>query len=138
MITLSTIPIFVFIVSLTVGLASRYFFYGNTADPLSFWGRKSWMRKYKLENGKLVKAPNNKYYSYFNVKYKEKFPLSTTALVFVTDGAHLMQFLATTIGLFAIVVASTLCLSWSYLLIVEFVVLRIIYSIGFNWTYNRR
>jgi hypothetical protein len=65
-----------------------------------FFGRLSWTRKYKpytLENyrGQLfVSAPDNWYYRFFNIQYKERFPLSATLLSCFTDGFHLMQWLA--------------------------------------------
>jgi len=37
---------------------------------------------------------SNLYYRTFKIEYKERFPLSATALVFLTDGFHLMQWLA--------------------------------------------
>lgn len=58
----------------------------------SFWGASSSVRKYKYINGKIQSAPNNWYYRLTKLKYKERFPLSGSILVFLTDGAHLMQF----------------------------------------------
>ena len=49
---------------------------GQKGDA-SFWGEKSWRRKYKWQDPILK---------------KEAFPLSSTALVWLTDGYHLMQF----------------------------------------------
>lgn len=48
-------------------------------NDYGFWGRLSWTRKYK--DHKSLRGP--------------AFPLSTTALVFVTDGYHFCQFLFT-------------------------------------------
>lgn len=62
--------------------------YKGPAD--SFWGEQSWLRKY---SDGLIQAPKNWYYRVFKIPYKEKFPLSATALVFVTDGYHLLGFL---------------------------------------------
>lgn len=62
--------------------------------PLGFWGEMSWQRKYYLVDGHpgLFKQPNkNLYTRLFSVKYAERFPLSSTLLVSVTDGAHLCQ-----------------------------------------------
>lgn len=69
------------------------------ADKYNFWGTESWNRKYKKANiigQPLISynkyaAPDNLYYSFFDIKYREKFPWSATALVFVTDGYHLVQ-----------------------------------------------
>lgn len=65
-------------------------------DYFSFWGRNSWVRKYKRSNGKstaifqVIKKPNW-YYRLFKLKYKERFPLSATFLVSITDGYHMCQ-----------------------------------------------
>lgn len=58
-----------------------------------FWDQRSWNRKYKWDQfGQLIKAPESWYYKTLKIKYKEKFPLSATLLVFLTDGYHLSQF----------------------------------------------
>lgn len=64
-------------------------------DPMGFWGEMSYERKYKgtPELGMHhIAAPNNWYYNFFKVKYKERFPLSATLLVFLTDAPHFLQF----------------------------------------------
>lgn len=59
----------------------------------TFWGNNSWMRKYNFKGDMYNDLPpNNWYYRTFNIDYRERFPLSATALVFLTDGMHLMQF----------------------------------------------
>jgi hypothetical protein len=59
----------------------------------AFWDEDSYLRKYKLTNeGTVIVAPQNWYYRFFKIKYKERFPLSATFLVAFTDGMHLMQF----------------------------------------------
>ena len=70
----------------------------NPLKPFGFWGERSDKRKYKMSWYNDVDnfyderpAPNNWYYNTFEIKYKEKFPLSATALVALTDGYHLMQ-----------------------------------------------
>jgi hypothetical protein len=76
-----------------------------------FWGHDSYIRKYKLEQGReLVLAPTTYYYKLFNIKYKERFPLSATSLVFLTDGYHLCQMLS-----------------------FSFLTLSITFAIGFDW-----
>jgi hypothetical protein len=64
-------------------------------NPFGFWGDESHIRKYKgtPELGYHHQAaPNTWYYNFLKIKYKERFPLSATLLVFITDGYHLMQF----------------------------------------------
>lgn len=68
---------------------------------LGFFGLDSWRRKYKSRMGKdvprgsfdFIDAPSTWYYNLFKIKYKEKFPLSATLLVWTTDFYHLSQFL---------------------------------------------
>jgi len=67
---------------------SKLTFY-NDRDDSSFWGKKSWWRKYRQSAPFLPKK--TLYYRLFKIKYREAFPLSTTALVFLTDGYHLVQ-----------------------------------------------
>lgn len=67
-------------------------------DIRGFWGQWSSDRKYESwkRSGIVidkVQAPNTWYYRFFKIKYKERFPLSATLLVFLTDGYHLTQFL---------------------------------------------
>ncbi len=64
----------------------------NPLYPYRFWGERSDRRKYKdYLFSAIYPAPDNWYYNFFEIKYKEKFPLSATALVALTDGYHLMQ-----------------------------------------------
>lgn len=56
---------------------------------VGFWSAQGYNRKYRLP-----KRPplGNAYYKLFEIPYKERFPLSATALVLVTDSYHLFQF----------------------------------------------
>ena len=72
------------------------FHHGNSlfasCKPTSFFGVDSWKRKYK--SGLIYPAPRgNFYYKLFKLDYKEAFPLSATALAFLTDGYHFLQFI---------------------------------------------
>lgn len=62
-----------------------------------FFGSDSWVNKYEFkwspDDSGFTKAPDNWYYRFFNLTYKERFPLSATALVLFTDGYHLFQFI---------------------------------------------
>ena len=51
--------------------------------------------KWKLDNegNKIISETKHWYYFSFNPKYIERFYLSSTVLVFVTDGEHLFQFI---------------------------------------------
>lgn len=48
-----------------------------------------WKRKYREP---FEPAPNNIYYKFFKLKYKERFPLSGSLLVSFTDKYHAYQF----------------------------------------------
>ena len=64
-------------------------------EDASFWGADSDVRKYKLHlDVAYMLAPDNWYYRFFKIKYKERFPLSATFLVAFTDGYHQMQSLS--------------------------------------------
>lgn len=81
---------------------SRMKFYSDEYKPHSFFGSDSWRRKYKRHKQSndfiylTLPAPEKGlagwYYRFFRIKYKERFPLSATVLVFLTDGYHLVQF----------------------------------------------
>jgi hypothetical protein len=58
-----------------------------------FWGTQSWMNKYKIENDFPIPAKNNWYTKLFVIKYKEKYWLSGSFLVFASDSYHFFQFL---------------------------------------------
>ena len=79
---------------------THWYFHGwkSQREKFSFWGEESWVRKYKRANKFVdeyhrIIAPDNWYYNLLKIKYKEKFPLSATVLVFLTDGFHLVQWL---------------------------------------------
>lgn len=75
----------------------------NPSGPSDgFWGEQSWRRKYDDDVSGLTHAPDNWYYRLFKIPFKERFPLSATALVWLTDGYHLMGFLMQLFIFFAI------------------------------------
>lgn len=54
----------------------------------------SWKNKYKLDSdGDLLPYEKKWYHFGFSPKFEEKFPFSTTFLVFLTDGEHFFQFM---------------------------------------------
>lgn len=94
-----------------------------------------WLNKYKKPT---EMAPDTWYYRITGVPYKEKFPLSTNILVFLTDKFHFWQAVQTTLLITSMVIAYyapppihwyffplTLVVSWgvvthvSYILIVH-------------------
>lgn len=89
----------------------------RNAKATSFFGSESWKRKYKIRTGALLKSdPDHWYYSFFNIKYKERFPGSATIFVFLTDAPHFFQFIMLTI----IAVLLTVCQGgglWNFIMI---------------------
>lgn len=85
------------VVGVLVGVMDTVSFHYTTsifADSKStFWNPdESWKNKYQVNTeGELTTAPNTWYYRTFDLKYKERFPLSATALVFTTDAWHLSK-----------------------------------------------
>lgn len=79
----------------------------NEKKPRGFWGARCDLRKY---GDPLKPAPNNWYYKLNDLKYKEKFPLAGSLLVWTTDGPHHLQF-------------------WLF----NFLSLSIIFALGFQW-----
>lgn len=79
-------------------------------EAFSFWGRDSWVRKYKRPKGfspistELIHAPDNWYYKFFKIRYREAFPGSATAFVMFTDGYHLTQWFFIKLIIIAIVI----------------------------------
>jgi hypothetical protein len=93
-----------------------------------YWGMHSSIRKYKYINGKVQQAPDNWYYRFFKVPYKESFPLSATFLVSFTDYYH------TTQSLFFIALAASIYLLsginfliiWALILLINFLTYKIL------------
>lgn len=75
------------------GVVSRYQHEGFKFKNVKFWSADSWRNKYKSNGAFMDNAPNNWYYRFFKIDYKEKFPLSATLLVFLTDGYHFTQWI---------------------------------------------
>ena len=103
-----------------------------TLPPTSFFGSESWKRKYKITpQGYLYAAPDTTYYRLFNLNYKERFPLSATVLVFLTDGYHFVQF----------VVFKSLTLAVALMTsdpIQTFIVLTALWHSGFGLAYYKK
>lgn len=95
-----------------------------------FWGVRSWVRKYATIRDPLSDlAPRTWYYRFFKISYKERFPLSATLLVCLTDGYHLMQLIFNT----CICLAVALCYdNW----MLWFVIVRTGWGILFSLTYK--
>ena len=66
-----------------------------------WFGPDAWVNKYKSipdsigpHKGRIMSQPKYNWYTkLFNLQNRERFPLSATVLVFLTDGFHFVQFL---------------------------------------------
>lgn len=90
------ITLFLFMVAAASwAIMSHYTHHAEVLNRESWWGKDSWIRKYKLDSqGRLIAPPkNNLYYKIFKIDYVERFPLSATLLVFVTDYWHFFRWL---------------------------------------------
>jgi hypothetical protein len=97
---------------------------------IGYWSAGSSMRKYKIfSNGYPVSRPQNSwYYDFFKLPYKERFPLSATFLVSLTDGYHLMQSISflSFAGAFSLLSGINFWLIWLGILLVHFTTYRLL------------
>lgn len=105
----------------------------------SFWGAQAWKRKYRTTKHKSLFAVQFErmtrlkkwYYKAFKIKYEEAFPLSATALVWLTDGMHLMNFLMK-FFLIAACVSYAEGYHWAWMIVSY----TLAWTGGFNLTYS--
>lgn len=97
-------------------------------DPSGFWGERSYERKYKKEEGRLLQPRNpNWYYRFFKIKYTEAFLFSSNFLVAFTDGYHACQsamFILFSISL-SLLSGVNFFIIWCSLLAVNFITYRL-------------
>ena len=98
----------------------------------NFWDpQASWINKYK--KNKLNSSPNPWYYfGLYKPRYKEKFPYSTTFLVFLTDGWHLCKGFSLLFLFLSLVLYSPLLSIWG-----DIWIYFIVYSMSFNLFENK-
>jgi hypothetical protein len=94
-----------------------------------FWGTQSWMNKYKIENEFPIPAKNNWYTKLFVIKYKEKYWLSGSFLVFASDSYHFFQFLFLLLISWAIAVHTENVILW---LLIYRCTFGVIFTIGYK------
>jgi len=106
-------------------------------DGFNDWRDKtpSQNNKYKLDENGQVKPYLKKWYhpKWWTPKFQEKFPLSTTAFVFITDYWHFMQFIMLNTATIAggLLVGKNICA-----VLITIAVMEIIYGIWFNFGYE--
>jgi len=124
--------IFLSIAAACWAVCSHYTFQNRSKYKFGFWGEESYKRKYARSTAGdskvywLIAAPANWYYRIFKIKYKERFPLSATVFVFLTDGYHLTQW----IMIKCIIASITLELK-------PFLLLWAVWLLVFNYVYVR-
>lgn len=109
--------------------------------PIGFWGSQSWKRKYRLtqfgQPEYIERRHRNLYYKTFRLQYRERFPLSATALVWLTDGYHFLQFIMISLLCAALTLWNhdvvSRGLAW---ILIHFFVFRGLWWLGFNLAYN--
>lgn len=100
--------------------------------PIGFWGELSHLRKYKTTEGHLMQPRNpNWYYRFFKIRHTEKFPLSATLLVSLTDGVHLMQTAFKVLFCISIVTYSMEFSWWAAL--IYFVIWGAVFTLTYKW-----
>jgi len=103
--------LFILLAAASYGIMSRIH-HGNllwSKNEYDFWGNNSGRRKYKFP----YQPPlDNWYYKLFRLSYREKFPLSATVLVSITDGFHQIQFWMIKFLILAIVFYNPLFSFW--------------------------
>jgi hypothetical protein len=129
---------FIFILIVISGLVWGFFsknLFGHSVrrdNQAGFWGKESWLRKYKLDHiNRPILAKKSLYNKVFKLKYQERFPLSATLLVFLTDGYHLTQFIAVNSLLLEIALLTHQTLT-------TYLTVWIVWHVGFHLTYYRR
>ena len=106
----------------------------------SYWNKNvGWRYKYYYKNGKFKKYSTKWYNFGYKPRYAEKFPLSTTVFVFLTDGWHLLQFLFH--STWQVAISLTVVINgnddWHYKLI-TFIIIKTIFSASFEIIYRIR
>lgn len=103
-----------------------------------WWNKDSWKNKWKLDsNGNPMPAMT--YWWYFGLykpEFQERFPYSSTALVFLTDGWHLFQFLFHTSWQSAVATGTYLFEKNVWSCVVVFISVKLIFSISFELIYS--
>jgi len=144
------------VIMLIAGMANgtmdtlQFHYSGSTFENFDndqFWNPKiSDRNKYATDDfNRMIPAPDHWYYKLADLRHQEKFPLSATALVSLTDGWHLakliynwsLMIIITLLALSPIVVFSDT--TWFTKLkigVLLFIVLNTIEAVGFHFIYS--
>ncbi|MCH9621046.1 MAG: hypothetical protein S4CHLAM20_04600 [Chlamydiia bacterium] len=103
-----------------------------------YWNKgEGWKYKWKLDKSNRTSLSTRKEWYYlwlYKPLFKESFPYSSTALVFITDGWHLLQFIQFKLAIISVVTHSESEMS----ALLQFGILLICFSSGFWITYERK
>jgi hypothetical protein len=111
-------------------------------DAIADSGIKSneWKNKYKLnENGNLVSADTQDHWWYFGLykpRFAEKFPFSSTALVFMTDKWHKAQFFM--YRFLFLGMSFSLTSNFLFISILTFILFPIAMGVSFEFFYGKK
>lgn len=116
-------------------------FKGNSFFDASLSWRNKWAKGFLINNASYY----HWYYLGYATKYKERFPFSSTILVFVTDGWHLCNFITYTCyewSIVRIILGPILgnkfhVLHYCLFFIIGIILLKSFRGIGFNLFYNK-
>jgi len=112
-------------INLATFIFSVYFY--TKSQEETFDNSDSWENKYQKP---LRVAPVNWYYKFFKLKYKERFPLSGSFLVALTDSYHQYQLFFKLFLCTAIVLYQPLFYWWDAL--IYFVLWGIVFTLAFR------
>lgn len=122
-----------------VGYEHHDSIFSGKVKPDSFFGSQMWKRKYRISKfGSLYKMPtpgltrlSKLYYQAFKIGFQERFPLSATALVWLTDGLHLGNFVMK-----FFLIGACLTANWSEVSVFIVGAYILAWTSGFNLTYS--
>jgi hypothetical protein len=104
-----------------------------------WWNKESWKNKWKLDaDGNLL--PCTVYWWYlwlYKPEYQERFPYSSTILVFLTDGWHFFQFLFHSSWQAAISAPTYLFENNIWVCFLFFAIIKVTFSTFFEVFYSR-
>ena len=109
---------------------------GNLPFKGYYWSKSdSWKSKWKTTHTRLVTATKGDNWWYLGIikpRYKERFPFSSTILVFVTDFWHLSQFFF----LKFILLGAFLFEPITDIIVIDFIIVYVSMTVPFELTYS--